>query len=447
MPRRGFRFVADVETIGADGASREREDGVNVEKFPAERLLGGADAVTPPFPHKPTLAVIPFEDISEEGGQTYFAHGIAEDIITALSKNRWLLVLARNSTISFRDQQLPAAEIADKLDCDYLVTGSVRRIDERVRINVQLIDGATGSHIWAERYDRDIEDIFDLQDEITETIAARVEPELGTVERQRAKRKAPQTLDAWDHYLLGLEQLYTFGKDGNEKAQSLFRKAIGLDPEFSQAYARLAYAMILNMVYFDAEPDADVLDEALQISRKSVALDEQDAVAHFTLGRVHLARSEYEQAIYELKTALELNPCLAVTHCGLGDALTYADQPSDAIEHFEQAIRLSPHDPYRWGFYAYRSLAHLFLHEYEAAAEWAEKATQVTNVQYWAYAHRVAALGYLSRSDETRSAVQALLRHKSDFSCKFARSHLFYIKNEEQMDTYLEGLRRAGIPE
>lgn len=401
----------------------------------------------PGLPQKPTLAVMPFEDISEKGDQTYFANGIAEDIITALSKNRWLLVLARNSTIAFRDQHLPAAEIADKLGCDYLVTGSVRRAGERVRINVQLIDGSTGSHIWAERYDRDIADIFDLQDEITETIAARVEPELGTVERQRAKRKAPQTLDAWDHYLLGLEQLYTFGKNGNEKAQSLFRRAIELDPEFSQAYARLAYALVLNMVYFDAEPDANVLDEALEISRKSVALDEQDAVAHFTLGRVHLARSEYEQAISELETALELNPCLAVTHCGLGDALTYADQPGEAIAYFEQAIRLSPHDPYRWGFYAYRSLAHLFLHEYEAAAEWAEKATQVTNVQYWAYAHRVAALGYLSRPEETRSAVRTLLRNKPDFSCGFARTHLFYIKSKAQMDTYLDGLRRAGVPE
>jgi tetratricopeptide (TPR) repeat protein len=136
-----------------------------------------------------------------------------------------------------------------------------------------------------------------------------------------------------------------------------------------------------------------------------------------------------------------------VTYCGLGDALTYSAHLDDAVTQFEHAIRLSPHDPYRWGFYSYRSLAHLFLHEYEAAADWADQATQVPNVQYWAYANRVAALGYLDRPDETRAAVRDLLRRKPDFSCGFAQRQLFYIKKKEQMNTYLEGLRKAGIPD
>jgi TolB-like protein len=443
ISRRGFRFVADVGSIGEEDASRDEQGSKNADAASAEQQAAAAS----PLPQKPTLAVMPFEDISAQGDQAYFVNGIAEDIITALSKNRWLLVLARNSTVSFRGQQLPAREVAEQLHADYLVTGSVRRAGDRVRINVRLIAGATGSHIWAERYDRKLEDIFDLQDEITETIAARLEPELATVERQRAKRKPPQSLDAWDHYLLGLEQLYTFRKEGNEKAQSFFRRAIELDPEFSQAHARLAYALVLSMVYFDSEPDADVLDEALAIAQKAVALDEQDAVSHFTLGRVRLARGEYEQAIREMEISLELNPCLAVTYCGLGDALTYSAHLDDAVTQFEHAIRLSPHDPYRWGFYSYRSLAHLFLHEYEAAADWADQATQVPNVQYWAYANRVAALGYLDRPDETRAAVRDLLRRKPDFSCGFAQRQLFYIKKKEQMNTYLEGLRKAGIPD
>ncbi len=201
------------------------------------------------------------------------------------------------------------------------------------------------------------------------------------------------------------------------------------------------------MVYFDEAPEQELLDEALAIARKAVALDEQDAVTHFTLGRVHLARGEYDQAIRDLKTSLELNPCLAVTYCGLGDALTYASKPAEAIGEFEHAIRLSPHDPYRWGFYSYRSLAHLFLHEYEAAAYWAEQAAQVPNVQYWAYANRVAALGHLDRPDETRAAVEDLLRRKPGFTREFARQHMFYINDEAQMAIYLEGLRKAGIPE
>jgi TolB-like protein len=447
VPRLGFRFVAEVESVDSDGSPRQ-------ESPPSEDRPAGTDQVpatavkrTLPLPQKPTLAVMPFDDISEKSDQTYFADGITEDIITALSKNRWLLVLARNSTISFREHRLSSRQLAEGLDADYLVTGSVRRADQHVRINVHLIDGASGSHIWAERYDRDIEDIFELQDEITETIAARIEPELAMAERQRARRTPPQSLDAWDHYLLGLAQLYTFRADGNEKAQSFFRQAIDLDPEFSPAYARLAYALILSMVYFDAEPDEAVLDEALQTARKAVALDDQDAVAHFTLGRVHLARGEYDQAIRGLEISLQLNPCLAVTYCGLGDAFTYSDRLDDAITQFEQAIRLSPHDPYRWGFYSYRSLTHLFLHEYEAAADWAERATQVANAQYWAYANLVVALGFLDRPGQTRAAVEDLLGRKPDFSCGFAREHLFYIKSKEQIDTYLEGLRRAGIPE
>lgn len=447
VPRLGFRFVAEVEPVGPDGASGPSRPAV--DSYPDSLGQTTATAVerTLPLPQKPTLAVLPFDDISDEANHAYFADGITEDIITALSKNRWLLVLARNSTVSFRNRKLSSRQIAEGLDADYLVTGSVRRADRRVRINVHLIEGASGSHIWSERYDRDIEDIFDLQDEITETIAARIEPELAMAERQRARRKAPQSLDAWDHYLLGLAQLYTFQKDGNEKAQIFFRKAIDLDPGFSQAYARLAYALVLSMVYFDAEPDEDVLDESLRIARKAVELDEQDAVAHFTLGRVHLARGEYEQSIRELESSLHLNPCLAVTYCGLGDALTYSDRLDDAIAQFEQAIRLSPHDPYRWGFYSYRSLAHLFLHEYEAAADWAERATQVPNAQYWAYAHRVAALGYLDRPAQIRNAIEELLKRKPDFTRGFAREHLFYIKSKEQIETYLEGLRKAGIAE
>ena len=408
VPRLGFRFVATVKTeennksilkvAGTDGT-------ICAEQPEIEQVLA--------LPQKPTLAVLPFNDISEKADQRYFADGITEDIITALSKNRWLLVLSRNATVAFRDQQLSSHQIAKKLDVDYLVTGSVRRANDRVRISVQLIDSATGSHIWADRYDRDIENIFDLQDEITTTIAARIEPELATVERQRVKRKPPQNLDAWDHYLLGLAEFYKFKEQANEKAQSFFRRAIDLDPDFSQAYARLAYTLILSMVYFDNEPDAAVLDEALQIAQKAVALDDQDAVVHFSLGRVHLARGEYKQAIQELEVSLQLNPCLAVTHCGLGDALTYSDRLNEAIEQFAQAIQLSPHDPYRWGFYSYRSLAHLFSGEYEAAAEWARKATQVPNAQYWAWSHLVASLGYLGRTKETQRAVQELLGRKS----------------------------------
>ncbi len=445
IARRGYRFVAEVDAGEATPPQAGRpRPGAGSETASAPGS-GPAEANGPASVHKPTLAVLPFENLSGERDQFYLADGITEDIITALSKNRWLLVLARNATIAFRDRRPPASEIAAQLGADYLLSGSVRRSGERIRISVELVDGGLGSHIWGERYDRRMDDIFDLQDEITETIAARIEPELATAERRRVKRKPPKSLDAWDHYLLGLAQFYTFEKAGNEKAQALFRRAIELDPEFAEAQARLAYSIVMSMVYFDSEPRASVLDEALEIARRAVALDDQDAVGHFILGRVHIARREHQKAVQEMEASIRLNPCLAVTYCGLGDALTYTDRIDDALVQFEHAIRLSPHDPYRWGFYSYRALAHLFRGDHEAAAEWAEKAVDTPNSQYWSNAHLVAAHGYLDRPEATRAAVQELLRRKPNFTRGFARKHLFYLQSEQQIEAYIEGLRRAGI--
>lgn len=446
VPRLGFRFVADVAIEDSAPPPGQGEDAGRILLPGGETRAAVEGMGIPPLPQKPTLAVLPFSSLGGDPDHSYLPGGITEDIITALSKNRWLLVLARNATISFRDQSLPPIQIANSIGADYLVSGSVRRDGDRIRINVQLIDGQSGTHVWVEKYDRSIHGIFDLQDEITETIAARIAPELETAERKRVKHKHPQSLNAWDQYLLGLAQFYTFRKEGNAQAQILFRHAIKLDADFAQAHARLAYSMLLSMVYFDSEPDPALLDEALETAQKALAIDEQDAVAHFALGRIHLARGDYAKAILDLENSVDLNPCLAPSYCGLGDALTYSGRLDEAIAQFEIAIRLSPYDPYRWAFFSYRSLAHLFLGEYEAAVEWAEKATQIPNAQYWPHAHFVAALGYLERPEKTLAAVEALLNRKPEFTRDFARQHLFYIQKEEQMKIYLEGLQRAGIP-
>ncbi len=395
---------------------------------------------------KPTIAVLPFDNLSGDKDQEYFADGITEDIITALSKNRWLFIIARNSTFAYKGQSLDVRRVADDLGANYVVEGSVRKAGKRVRITAQLIDAASGNHIWAERYDRDLEDIFAVQDEITETIVATIEPELGAVEGQRAQRKSTKNLDAWDCYHLGLSHLYKFNKDGNAEAQRLFRRAIEIDPDFGAAHARLTYSIIMSVVYFDAEPTPEILDDALRTAQRAVALDDKDAVAHFVLGRVQVIRCEYAIAIAEMQTAIELNPCLAQAHCGLGDSLAYGGQLEESISRFEEAVRLSPHDPYRWGFLMYGSLALLYLKQHEAAAEWASKAVRVPNSHYWANAALVAALGHLDRPDETRSAVEELLRRKPEFSRTYAKKHLFYIKSSTQMDHYLDGLRKAGVP-
>jgi TolB-like protein/Tfp pilus assembly protein PilF len=385
--------------------------------------------------------------MSGDPEQEYFSDGITEDIITALSCFRSFSVIARNSTFIYKGQAVDVRRVADELRARYVVEGSIRKAGNRVRITAQLIDAASGNHIWAERYDRDLEDIFAVQDEIVETIAGRLGPEVDTFERHRAERKPTRNLDAWGFYHLGLSHFYKFSKDGNIEAQRLFRRAIELDPKFGPAYSRLAYSVVLNIEYFDAEPTAETLDDALATARTAVAIDDQDAGAHLTVGRVHLARCEYDFSLSEYETTIELNPYLAQAYCGLGDSLTYMERMEEAIPRFEEAIRLTPHDPWRWGFFSYRSLAHLFMKQHEAAAEWANKAIRVPNSHYWANAHLVTALGHLGRVDEVRAAAEELLRRKPEFSCSFARKHLFYIKSSAQMEHYLDGLRKAGLPE
>jgi tetratricopeptide (TPR) repeat protein len=199
------------------------------------------------------------------------------------------------------------------------------------------------------------------------------------------------------------------------------------------------------MIYFDAEPNEELLNEAVAIGRKAVELDDKDGLLRFMYGRALLACKAYDDALAELETAVELNPCLAVTYCGLGDSLAYEGRISEAIPYFQKAIDLSPHDPLRWAFYSYRALAHIFAREFDLANEWAQRATRVPNAHYWAFAHRASALGHLERPQERAAAVNDLIQRKPDFSCGFARKRLFYLKDRDQLDLYLEGLRRAGI--
>lgn len=395
---------------------------------------------------KPSVAILPFDNMSDDAGQDYFADGITEDIITALSKNRWLSVIARNSTFAHKGRSHDVRRLAQELGADYVVEGSVRKAGNRIRITAQLIEGASGNHIWAERYDRDLADIFTLQDEVTGTIAARIEPELGAVERQRAQRKPTQNLNAWDCYHLGLSHMYRFDREGNLEAQRLFRRAIAADPGFAAAHARLAYCVVLEMVYFDAAPSHELLDEALAIAKTAVALDDKDAFCHLAVARVHLARREYREALAACRTSLDLNPSLAQAHCAMGDALSYAGRVEEAILEFHESMRLSPQDPWRWAFLSYEALAQIFLRQYDKAVELAQAALRVPNCQHWANAHLAAALGHLGRKDEGNNAVAELLRRKPDFCCRYAEEHLFYLESREQIEHYLKGLRKAGVP-
>lgn len=431
---RGFRFVAPVAEAAPPPPAVRHE-------VPAT-----ADALDR-IARRPSVAVLPFVNLNRDPDEDFFADGISEDIITALAKNRWLTVIARNPSFGFRNSSDGIRMIGEKLDADYIVTGSVRKAGNRFRITVQVVEAATELSVWSERFDRDMVDIFDLQDEISALVAARIEAELGLSEQRKAERRPRKNLGAWDLYQLGVAEFYKFTPEANFRCQELLHQSIALDPDFASAHARLAYAIVLSMVYFDVMPAQALMDDALTEAKRAIELDDQDANCYFTIGRVHLARCEYDLAIEALRYAIELNPSLAVTYCGLGDSLAYEGRLDEAIEQFEIAVRLSPHDPFRWAFYSYRALAHLFRGEYDEAASWARRAVQIPNAQYWARAHLVAALGQIGDREQAEKAVADLLGLKPAFSVGFAKERLFYLKREEQMACYLQGLRKAGLPE
>ncbi len=434
---RGFRFVAPIDAESAETPVEPTNTIADdqPEDTPAVKTITA----------KPSVAVLPFSNLSGDASEDYFADGITEDITTVLAKNRWLSVVARNSAFAFRNCADGIKVIGQKLEVDYIVTGSVRKAGSRVRISVQVVDAETEFSVWVERFDRDMVDIFELQDEIAETVSARIEAELGLNEQRKAERRPRKNRGAWDLYQLGVAEFYKFTPEANVECQKLLCQALEKDPDFASAHSRLAYAIILGMVYFDAPHDKERMDEALVAAKRAIELDDQDANSYFTIGRVYLARREYDLAIDALEHALELNPSLAVTYCGLGDSLAYEGRLDEAIENFEVAIRLSPHDPFRWAFFSYRSLAHLFRGEYEDAASWARKSVQIPNAQYWARAHLVAALGHLGDEGQASEAAAELKKVKPEFSIDFAREHLFYLKREDQIKIYTEGLAKAGV--
>ena len=427
---RGFRLRRQVAGSGEDAAAAERSAA-------GDARPGGM----------PTLVVLPCASLDPDGRDSVGAQGMTEDIITAISRNRWLRVIPRSTAFALERSLTDPAEIARQVGADYLVAATVRRDGNRVRVTVQAIDARDMRCIWSERFDREMTDIFQLQEEISRLVSARIATELGLAEKERAARQPRKNLGAWEIYQLGSVEFYRFTADSNRRCQRLMRQAIQQDASFGSPYARLAYAMILEMVYFDGGRDPARMDEALDLALRGVDCDDQDATTLFTLGRVRLARCEYELAIDALEEALRLNACHALSYCGLGDSLAYEGRLDEAIGSFQAAIDLSPHDPFRWAFMSYRALAHLFGEEFEDAARWARRAIQVPNAHFSANANLTSALGHLGDRQLAHEAASALRRARPDFTRGVARERLFYVKDPVQLDLFLEGLRRAGVDE
>ena len=400
-----------------------------------------------PLPDKPSIAVLPFTNMSGDPEQEYLADGLAEDLITALSKNRWFFVIARNSTFTYKGQAVEVKQVARELGVRYVLEGSVRKAGNRVRVAAQLIDATTGAHVWAENHDREIEDIFELQDEMTQTIVAVVEPELGAFERERAARKPPESLDAWETYQRALWHMWTFTRDGTVEALRLLQRAHELDPTFASVYAHEAYSHYLYLILGYAESPDESLAAGLAAAKKAIALDDKDPVAYFALGRVLMMQGEHDASIAELEMALRLNPNFAQAYHGLGFALALSGRLEEAVKCLEMAIRLSPRDPLTWGSTVVHSLTSTLMHDFEEAVRWARMAIREPRAKgYGPQATLAAALGNLGQLDEARAAVGKALEAKPDLSLSYLAKTL-PTKKPGGLDPYLDGLRKAGLPE
>lgn len=425
---RGFRFLREVAPVDGAVAARSAE---------GPRLRQGLE--------RPLVAVLPFDNLSTENGGQFFADGITEDILNALSKHRWIGVVARNPAFALRNSTEGLDAVARRLDASYVVTGSVQRMGDRIRIYAEAVESGALQRIWSESFSADITQLFEVQSDLCGTIAARLATELGVSEQRQARHLPRANRGAWELYHLGMSEFYKFSVDSNRRAQDFLRMAIRAAPDFADPYTRLAYAITLEMVYFEGRVSTSRLDDALDLALRGLDRDDRDPQGHFALGRVRLARQEYDLAIDALEHALDLNPYLAVSHCGLGDSLTYDGCIDESIQHFERAIALSPHDPFRWAFHSYKSLAHLFGQDNEAAVRAGLRAVQVPNAHYSAHANLLAALGHTGDRPRIARARSALLRAKPGFSLDLARGRLFYLKSRTQLDRYLEGLSRGGI--
>jgi adenylate cyclase len=400
-----------------------------------------------PLPVKPSIAVLPFTNMSNDPEQQYLSDGITEDIITALCRFRQLFVIARNSSFAYEGHAKDIRQIGRELGVRYVLEGSVRKGGERLRITAQLIDATTGSHIWGERYDRSLADIFMLQDEITETIVAAIEPELSGAERERARRKPPENLDAWACYHRGMWHVYRMNADDADVAEALFRRALEIEPQFAPALAGIAFIAFERVLFLDlTDAREEPLRRGFADARAAVALDDRDAFAHYVLGRILSLLGQLDEGIAELRSAIDLNPSFAQAHHGLASSLIAAGRSAEAIEEADKALRLSPFDPHRWAFLTIRGAASLALGDYDSAVEWSRKATRLTTL-FWPYAHLTCALGHLGRTVEAKAALDDLLRVKPDFSTDLIRRLLSFRRDPVRLAQYLEGLRKAGLAE
>jgi len=393
------------------------------------------------LPDKPSIAVLPFQNMSGDPEQEYFADGIVEDVTTALSKIRWLFVIARNSSFVYRGQAVDVKKVARDLGVRYVLEGSVRRAGNRLRITAQLIDAITGHHVWAERYDRDSADIFALQDEIGQHVVGAIEPRLFAAEGVRSQRRAAADLDAWDMVARAMSLYWRLTRADIEVAIAMLREAVTRYPDYGPAHSMLAFGLVIADHLWRTTFEAPKL--AFDSARRAAELDDSDAWAHLALGYVAFAQRQTDEAVAQFRRAIDLNPNFAAAHGYLGYPLAFDGQSDEAIESLSLAIRLSPHDRQNPIFMAGIAVAHYVAKRYDKAIESGRKAVQQGPSVAGIYRILIASLAQAGQIDEARIMLARLRELQPEVSLAWAERMVPY--TPRHMPHFLEGLRKAGL--
>ena len=441
VARKGFRFVGDVkEAPVLDGAAPAMAvpPPVAAAKFPSQH---------PGLPSRPSIAVLPFVNLSGDPLQDYFADGVVEDIIAALSRIGWLFVIARNSSFTYKDKVVDVKQVGRELGVRYVLEGSVRKAANRMRITGQLIDATTGAHIWADRFEGTLEDIFDLQDKMSESIVGAIAPQLERAEIERAVHTPTDSLDAYDYYLRGMAAFHRATREAIDEARPLFAKAIELDPDFAAAYGMAAWCIFwrkLNGWMSDREKE---LEEGAHLARRAVELGKNDAIA-LTRGGHALGHfgGELNGCIALVDKALVLNPNLAAAWF-LGAFQRIArGEPDVAIEWLQHVMRLSPLDPEMVRIQAGMAAAHLIAGRFEVSFSWAEKSLRELPSFGLACGIGAASYALAGRMDEARRAIQHL-RQIAPHMCISNLQDWIPFRRPQDLELFADGLRKAGLPE
>jgi TolB-like protein/class 3 adenylate cyclase/Flp pilus assembly protein TadD len=413
----------------------------------AERQRREADEGTSPplaLPDKPSIAVLPFQNISGDPEQEYFADGMVEEIITALSRIRWFFVIARNSTFTYKGRAVDVKQVARELGVRYVLEGSVRKSGNRIRVTAQLVEAATGNHVWAERYDRDLADIFAVQDEITERVVAAIEPELYAAEQVRSQSKPPDSLDAWECVLRALSLIGKGTRDENTEAEALCRRAIAIAPGYGRAHSLLAWVLLRRTVW-----SGDLRTVVPEISAElhtAFAIDDRDPWAYFAQGILLLRLHRFGEAVRTLRRALELNPNFALAHAFLANVLATQGTHQEAVNSAEHALRLSPRDRLV-GLYSSlaMTIADFAAGRYPECVTWARNMIEKSPEHLAGHFYLTAALAMGGELTAVGEARDTLLRIRPEFSLTWMNENM--PPTGELAERLREGLRKAGVPE